>query len=260
MIIKYIILVLFSTIIGAISGLGGGVIIKPFMDLFGDYDALTISALTSFIVLSMAVISVIKQSLNKKDVKLDIKNTALLGIGSVAGGYLGQIVLEALVNAFSDSSVKIVQNILMIIMVVVIFLYFIYKDRVKNLKLKHFLFFIFGGIFLGMFATVLGIGGGPLNVVLLMVMFDMNIKTAVVGSLVTKLFSQLSKLLTMALSAGFAAADLTLLPYLIAAAIIGAYLGSVISKKCSDRAVAVTIMAVQGFILALAIYNIAALA
>ncbi|HLQ75126.1 MAG TPA: sulfite exporter TauE/SafE family protein, partial [Alloiococcus sp.] len=48
---------LIATIFGALAGLGGGVIIKPVLDLLGDYDVGTISVLSAATVFSMSVVS-----------------------------------------------------------------------------------------------------------------------------------------------------------------------------------------------------------
>ncbi|HBG5346526.1 TPA: hypothetical protein KQG29_003979 [Clostridioides difficile] len=48
---------IFATIIGAITGIGGGVIIKPVLDLIWVFDITTISVLSSFTVLLMSIVS-----------------------------------------------------------------------------------------------------------------------------------------------------------------------------------------------------------
>lgn len=78
---------------------------------------------------------------------------------------------------------------------------------------------------LGFLASFLGIGGGPINVSVLMLMFAMPIKDATVYSICTIFFSQLSKLATLALSTGFARYDLTMLWFVVPAAILGGGIG-----------------------------------
>ena len=64
----------FSSVIGAICGIGGGVIIKPVLDAFHVLDVATISFLSGCTVLSMTTYSVFKANkvgnliLNKKRV------------------------------------------------------------------------------------------------------------------------------------------------------------------------------------------------
>ncbi|MBQ8765208.1 MAG: sulfite exporter TauE/SafE family protein, partial [Clostridia bacterium] len=58
--IIYFLLALFATTIGSLTGMGGGVIIKPLMDVLGDFDVQTIGVISSITVFSMAIVSVIK--------------------------------------------------------------------------------------------------------------------------------------------------------------------------------------------------------
>ena len=60
----YFLVALFATSLGSISGMGGGVIIKPFLDAFGQFDAATIGVLSSVTVLTMALVAVGKQFLH----------------------------------------------------------------------------------------------------------------------------------------------------------------------------------------------------
>ncbi|WP_407272076.1 hypothetical protein [Radiobacillus sp. PE A8.2] len=67
--ILYFIIGLVASILGAVAGLGGEVIIKPVLDLFGHFDLPTIGVLYASIVLSMATVSLLK--IRKEDVKLN---------------------------------------------------------------------------------------------------------------------------------------------------------------------------------------------
>ena len=64
-------LALFATIVGSLSGMGGGVIIKPLMDALGDYDVQTIGVVSSITVFTMAIVSVLKQM--KAGIKIPFK-------------------------------------------------------------------------------------------------------------------------------------------------------------------------------------------
>ncbi|MCH1969832.1 hypothetical protein [Romboutsia hominis] len=58
--IIYFLVGIIATTIGAISGIGGGVIIKPVLDTLGNYDISTISILSSFTVFSMSIVALLK--------------------------------------------------------------------------------------------------------------------------------------------------------------------------------------------------------
>ena len=67
----YFLIALFATTAGAMTGMGGGVIIKPLLDLLGGYDTATIGVLSSLTVLIMSLVSVAKQMLKKTEIVLE---------------------------------------------------------------------------------------------------------------------------------------------------------------------------------------------
>ena len=79
----------FASIIGAICGIGGGVIIKPVLDAFGVMDVATISFLSGCTVLSMTTYSVIKSKLSGSS-NIEQKTGLPLALGAAVGGLLGK--------------------------------------------------------------------------------------------------------------------------------------------------------------------------
>ena len=57
-------IVLFACTLGAISGLGGGIIIKPLMDALGGFSAATVNDMASITILTMTIVSIIKARKN----------------------------------------------------------------------------------------------------------------------------------------------------------------------------------------------------
>ena len=57
----YFIITLFATTICSMTGMGGGVIIKPIMDVVGNFNVQTIGVIASITVFSMALVSVVSQ-------------------------------------------------------------------------------------------------------------------------------------------------------------------------------------------------------
>ena len=57
-------IVLFACTLGAISGLGGGIIIKPLMDALGGFSAASVNAMASITILTMTIVSIIKSRRN----------------------------------------------------------------------------------------------------------------------------------------------------------------------------------------------------
>ena len=86
MVLLLIFLICFlASVIGAICGIGGGVIIKPVLDAFGIMDVATISFLSGCTVLSMSTYSVIKNKLSGES-HVEQKNGLPLALGAAAGG------------------------------------------------------------------------------------------------------------------------------------------------------------------------------
>ena len=69
----YFLIAIGATTVGSLTGMGGGVIIKPVMDVMGAYDAATIGVLSSITVFSMSVVSIGKQMLAKTVTVLDLE-------------------------------------------------------------------------------------------------------------------------------------------------------------------------------------------
>lgn len=251
----YFILALFATTVGSLTGMGGGVIIKPLMDVLGDYNVQTIGIVSSITVFSMAIVSVLKQI--KAKTEIPFKTAVPLGFGSVAGGFLGEKLLTYIVNSLNANSiVTVVQNCVLAVLILCVFIYMKNKAKIKGRNLNGVVISLAVGIFLGICSSFLGIGGGPINVALIIYLFSVNTKTATVCSLVTILFAQISKLTTVALTTGFAEFDLSIAPLMIIGAVMGGFIGAGLNKKCSEKTVEKAFNGVQLLVLGITIFNI----
>ncbi|MBR5202399.1 MAG: sulfite exporter TauE/SafE family protein [Clostridia bacterium] len=251
----YFLLALFATSVGSLTGMGGGVIIKPLMDVLGDYNVQTIGVISSITVFSMALVSVAKQI--KAKTKIPFETAIPLGFGSVFGGFIGERVLSYIVNALKiNGIVTVIQNTILAILILCVFLYMKNKNRIKSKELKGAFVSLAVGIFLGVCSSFLGIGGGPINVALIIYLFSVNTKTATVCSLITILFAQISKLTTVAFTTGFSEFDLSVAPLMIIGAILGGFLGASLNKKCKEETVEKAFNGVQLLVLAITIFNI----
>lgn len=85
----YLIVAFCASAIGAICGMGGGVIIKPTLDLFQLDSVETISFLSSCTILSMTAYSVCRGWI-AGDSKVNVRISTPLALGSVVGGVLGK--------------------------------------------------------------------------------------------------------------------------------------------------------------------------
>lgn len=251
--IIYFIVIILANTVGAISGMGGGVIIKPVLDTLHFHSLAAISFYSSVAVFTMSIVSTMRQL--KNGLKLKIPIAVFVSLGSVVGGISGNTVFESLLRLFSDEKyVQLVQIILTI--VTLLFAYFYTKiGNERSLELSRPVWYVIVGLFLGFISTLLGIGGGPINVALLMLCFGIPIKEATVYSIVTIFFSQAAKLVTIAQVTGFERFDLSILLYVIPAAIVGGFVGALISGKISSERVTQVYQVVILLVLLLNLWN-----
>lgn len=251
----YFLLALFATIVGSLTGMGGGVIIKPLMDVLGDYDVQTIGIVSSITVFSMALVSVIKQI--KAKTEIPCKTAIPLGFGSVFGGFSGEKLLKVIVGFLNANSiVTVVQNCVLAFLILCVLFYMRNKNNIKSRHSEGVIVSFTVGIFLGLLSSFLGIGGGPMNVALIIFLFSFSTKTATVCSLITILFAQIAKLATAALTTGFFEFDLSVVPVMVAGAILGGFIGAGFNKKCKEETVEKAFNSVQLFVLSITVFNI----
>ena len=97
----YLVVSFLASIVGAICGIGGGVIIKPVLDLCGLASVSTISFLSGCTVLSMSCYSVAK-NLTSGESRVDMKTGTPLAIGGAVGGILGKQMFSAVKAMFAN--------------------------------------------------------------------------------------------------------------------------------------------------------------
>lgn len=252
--ILYFLVAIFATTVGALTGMGGGVIIKPVLDILGHYDVGSISMLSSITVFFMALVSVARHrgDIHKRDAAIVIP----LALGSVLGGNLGTTALKAMTASVPNNRVTLIQNVILALLVGVIFVYMKRRESLPTLHLQGVLPGAGMGLVLGMLASFLGIGGGPFNVALIMFAFSVSTKSAAVYSLVTILFSQGSKLITTTFSGGFGKYDLIMLLPMVIGAVSGGFIGAHIHRRISERTADRLFLLAQALVLVMCGVNI----
>lgn len=250
--IIYFFVIIFANSLGAVSGMGGGVIIKPVLDFIGAHSVASVSFYSAVAVFTMSIVSTIKQV--KNGVKIHFATALYISLGALLGGYLGNGVFDYILNLYSDDKViSLIQIGLTILTLLFAYMYSVY-DKPK-FKFNNLPAYIFCGLILGFLASLLGIGGGPINVSLLMLMFSIPIKDATVYSIVIIFFSQLSKIITIGLTAGFSQFDMSILYFVVPAAIIGGFLGAKLSRILSSEKVVVVFRAIIILVIGINLYN-----
>lgn len=252
----YTVIVLIATTIGAITGLGGGVIIKPFFDLIGGSTASAISFYSSISVFTMCVVSIYKQT--RRGFSFDLRVLFSISFGSIIGGFIGETIFSLTTAQLENGQVKLIQSTLLMITLLFILFYTCNKSKFKHYQLKNIFSFVLVGIFLGTISVFLGIGGGPLNVASMLILFSYSMKQAAIYSIATIFFSQIAKLSMVVVKGQLLDFDLTVVPFLVVAAIIGGYIGSCVTHKLSDQKVETaykTLIILLVFVTGLNIFN-----
>lgn len=253
--IIYFIITLLATTVCSLTGMGGGVIIKPIMDVIGDFDVHAISIICSITVFSMALVSIVKHIKSKTKIPFNI--ALPLAIGSVFGGISGERIFSLFVHFFdADEFIKFIQNIILTILILWVFIYMNNKNKLGSKELKGIFPALIVGLFLGLCSAFLGIGGGPINVTVIVYLFSLPTKTATICSLITILLSQISKLTTVAVTSGFSDLDFSVVTIMITAATIGGFLGAYFNKKLSDKTVEKAFNCIVVVVLVLTVLNI----
>ncbi|RST74349.1 sulfite exporter TauE/SafE family protein [Siminovitchia acidinfaciens] len=230
----YFLVGLLASIIGAVAGIGGGIIIKPALDLLSHYDPTTIGILSSSTVFMMAAVSLLGTV--KSGLRVEKRTSLILAAGSVIGGIVGQYTFDYLIKAVhQDAAITFSQSGMLAFLMLVIFFMVKNKEKMNTYRLHQIFLIILIGFGLGMIGAFLGIGGGPLNIAVLTLAFSMGTKEAAANSIFIIFFSQLSSLMLVWLTEGFAGYDLSSLVYMLAGGAIGGLIGSFLSNNMPSK-------------------------
>ena len=263
MILICILVCLGSTLLGAVSGIGGGVIIKPVLDAVLPLGMAKVSLISSFAVFFMSLFSVAKHYL-KRDKRgaedFQLKYAAWLAVGAVFGGLLGKVLFSFVSERLASNGdlVKCVQNgILLILMTTVLVFGFLSRKPALDSPARGAAGGLPIGFILGIAAAFLGIGGGPLNMLALTVYYRMPYKRAALYSLFVILCSQGAAILTAAFASD--ASEIFDAPFLAAACaagVLGGVLGRMLAGKLRERTVRLFYQGALVFIIAMCAFNI----
>lgn len=267
-ILKYMcygLVTMFSTVLGSFTGMGGAILVKPIFDIIGHFPTRIINEMTTITIFCTTFVGISRHIIRKTPIEYKI--IVPIAFGASIGGALGQICFDILIRNVPDPLVIVIQNFGLC--VVIIFSYIFIRDRehIEFLELRSPRISFEFGCVLGLISCFLGIGGGPLNVAFLLYLFNYPMKMAIVGSTMIMLFSQTSKLITIAISEDnfsllFVPNANNVLPiYITIAMAIGAIIGGIIGgnlnkKTENEHTVAHWFNIVQAMVLSTAIYNI----
>jgi uncharacterized membrane protein YfcA len=245
---------LLATTTGAISGIGGGIIIKPVYDAFSGLPISTINFMSGCTVFSMSIVSLLKS--RNSGVKLDKVKSTTLALGAAVGGIIGKQVFQLTRAIFkNDNLIGAGQAIILIIMTLYVFWFIKNKEKIIMKNVENLGIAAIIGFSLGMISAFLGIGGGPINIAILAYFFNMDSKTCSLNSIYIIFFSQTTSLLTTFITKTVPTYNSMDLIFMIIGGIAGGFIGSTISKRLSNKGVDKIFSVVLIVILMICTYN-----
>lgn len=246
-----------ASVVGSICGIGGGVIIKPALDAARIMSVSSISYLSGATVLSVAIINVSQSACERKS-EIDWKVGTPLAIGAVIGGVLGKYIFHyAYVILSGEDAVGALQSLTLALITAGALLYTAKADVIKTHQITNNIYISLIGLFLGLLSSFLGIGGGPINIVVLSYFFSMRVKKATINSLYIILFSQLASLIKTHATRSVPQFKIEYLVVMVISGVLGGLVGSRIRNNISDAYVRHTIIFAMVFIVLLNVYNAA---
>lgn len=245
-----------ASIIGAICGIGGGVLIKPLLDACGVLSVAAISFLSGCTVLSMSCYSFVRSRLSKESL-VDLKTGTPLAVGAALGGLVGKVLFQFLSDISPDKDkVGAVQAVCLLIITLGTMIYTLKKDSIRTHHVTNMPACVLIGLILGVSSSFLGIGGGPINLVVLYFFFSMDTKTAAQNSLYIILFSQAASLVNSIVTSTVPSVSILLLLLMVIGGITGGIVGRKINKTIDAAMVNKLFIGLMGVIILICVYNI----
>jgi len=243
-----------ATTAGSICGIGGGIVIKPILDATGLIGVSAGSALSGLTVLAMAIVTLARRCGGRLR-GLDLGRSVPLALGSIAGGYLGKWLFQLAHSRLGEAAAGTLQASLLLALTLLALLYTLAEESIRTHSVKSRLACAGAGALLGGVSSLLGIGGGPFNLILLSFLFGMDIREAGLNSLFVIALSQLASLVAIG-AAGFAAIDPLLLIAMVSGGVAGGFLGSAICRRLSNRQIRALFVGMMLWITLICVYNI----
>ncbi|MGL5615225.1 MAG: sulfite exporter TauE/SafE family protein [Sarcina sp.] len=229
----YFLIALFACSIGSFVGLGGDLIIIPFLLSLGIPKAL-ISVNTD---LTMFFMSLLSTFIFFKRKQGDFKTAVLMAIGIIPGASLG---------VFINSKITIPMfKLIFILLLILLLLMVLLNNKVKDFKLptitKPFI-----GLFIGTISGLFGIGGGIILIPVLLIFYNLNQKEASATTMYLVFISTIVTVTSYYLR-GFS--DFHYALFMIPGALIGSRIGTYFNKKASNKVISIVFNLILIFVL-----------
>lgn len=204
----------------------------------------------------MSCYSVLKARLSKESL-VDLKTGTPLAIGAAIGGVTGKMMFQYLSDMFTNKDqVGAIQAVCLLMITLGTMIYTLKKDQIKTLHVQNPLVCIAIGLVLGICSSFLGIGGGPINLVVLFYFFSMDTKTAAQNSLYIILFSQITSLVNTLITHTVPEFEVGLLILMVGGGILGGAAGRIVNKRMDVNMVNKLFIGLMAVIMLICAYNI----
>ena len=244
--IIFFVTALIPCLIGAMSGIGGGIIIKPVLDMIANSSfsgkildsaqlgAREINFLSGCTVLAMSAVSLLRS--RKNGIRIEGQRGLALAAGAAAGGIAGKTVFTYAVAAVDKNLVGAIQSSILILMTICVIIYILKKETIEKKDLRHWPLGAILGLGLGLLSAFLGIGGGPINIMAISFFLSMDTKTSALHSLLVIFLSQLASFI-LTLAEGIPPVPAAALIAMITGGVTGALAGSNIVRLLRNEEV-----------------------
>ena len=251
--VLYFLVCLIATTVGAISGVGGGVVIKPVFVAVAGMSVSQVSFLSGCTVLAMTIVSLLRS----RGEKIELKRGTLLAVGGAVGGLLGKVVFDWVKSLTgNDGLVGVVQSVIMILLTAGVGVYMAFREKIRTKNVQNSALCVIIGLALGVMSAFLGIGGGPINLVVLYYFFSMDTKQAALHSIYVIFFSQAASFVSSLAMQNVPAFDPVTLVVMVVGGVAGGFLGRAFNKKMSSRQVDMLFSILLAVITLISVYNL----
>ena len=224
--VLYFLICLVATTVGAISGVGGGVVIKPVFDAMSGMDVSQISFLSGCTVLAMTIVSLLRS----RGEKIELRRGTLLAVGAAVGGLLGKVVFDWVKSLTgSDGLVGVVQSVIMVLLTAGVGVYMFYRAKIPTHNVQNAVLYYF---------------------------FSMDTKQAALHSIYVIFFSQAASFLSSLAMQNVPAFDPIALAVMVVGGVAGGFVGRALNKKMSVKQVDTLFTVLLAVITLISVYNV----
>jgi len=247
-----------ASVLGAVCGIGGGIVIKPVLDALRLADVETASFLSGCTVLAMSAYAVSASLLaqKKSGEKQTVPGMTPLAIGAAFGGVAGKLLFNMLAARLSNpAAAGRAQAVCVALMAALTLAYTLARGKIKPRRLESTALCLLAGAVMGALSGFLGIGGGPVNLIVLFYFFGMEAKPAARSSLYVILFSQSASLLYTLLTRSVPGFRPAVLALMVLGGVAGGMAGRWIHRRIDNKTADRLLIGLMALIFAISAYT-----